>query len=167
MRKESSSAFTLIELLVVIAIIGLLSTISIVALNQARSKARDARRVADAKQLVNAINMYYDQYGEYPPVIDNDGTGYDQSSDNVFMHNLVTAGLLSADMKDAWNNKTFFYYYWFSSDYAGGYTTTYCGAAGKYILRIALENNTPLVGFAVNCVSQSPDSGYLRCICFY
>ena len=38
--------FTLVELLVVIAIIALLSTLSVVALNSARVKSRDARRLS-------------------------------------------------------------------------------------------------------------------------
>jgi prepilin-type N-terminal cleavage/methylation domain len=58
--------FTLIELLVVVAIIGLLSTLSIVALNTARAKARDARRVSDVKQIQTALELYYNDNGEYP-----------------------------------------------------------------------------------------------------
>ena len=58
--------FTLIELLVVVAIIGLLSTLSIVALNTARAKARDARRVSDVKQIQTALELYYNDKGDYP-----------------------------------------------------------------------------------------------------
>lgn len=53
-------AFTLIELLVVIAIIGLLSTIVLSSLNAARIKSRDARRIADMKQLQLALAVYAD-----------------------------------------------------------------------------------------------------------
>lgn len=66
MRKEKSG-FTLIELLVVIAIIGLLSTLSILALNQARARARDAKRVSDVRQIQTAVEMYYNAAGHYPP----------------------------------------------------------------------------------------------------
>jgi len=59
-------AFTLVELLVVIAIIGILSTLSVVALNSARAKARDARRLSDIKQIRTALDMYYDSAGTYP-----------------------------------------------------------------------------------------------------
>jgi len=59
-------AFTLVELLVVIAIIGILSTLSVVALNSARAKARDARRLSDIKQIRTALDMYYDSAGIYP-----------------------------------------------------------------------------------------------------
>jgi len=64
--KKYKSGFTLIELLVVIAIIGLLSTLSILALNTARARARDAKRVADVKQIQTALEMYYNDAGTYP-----------------------------------------------------------------------------------------------------
>lgn len=60
--------FTLIELLVVIAVIGLLASVVMVALNTARGKARDARRAADMKQIVNALSLYYSTNGVYPPI---------------------------------------------------------------------------------------------------
>ena len=60
--------FTLIELLVVIAIIALLSTLSVVALNSARVKSRDARRLSDIKQIRTALEMYFDQNMAYPAV---------------------------------------------------------------------------------------------------
>ena len=74
--KNNKQGFTLIELLVVIAIIGLLSTLSIVALNSARARSRDARRVSDIKQIQTALEMYYNVADEYPTI----GTGPNQLS---------------------------------------------------------------------------------------
>ncbi len=64
--KKTKKGFTLIELLVVIAIIGLLSTLAIVALNSARQKSRDAKRVADVKQIQTALELYYNDNFGYP-----------------------------------------------------------------------------------------------------
>src|SRR5574344_1894140 len=61
--------FTLIELLVVIAIIGILATLAIVSLTTARSSSRDAKRIADLKQLQTALEVYYNDYGSYPLVL--------------------------------------------------------------------------------------------------
>ena len=68
-RKSSlSSGFTLVELLVVIAIIGVLSTLLLLQLGTARSKARDAKRIADVNQIRSGAELYFDDNGQYPDV---------------------------------------------------------------------------------------------------
>ncbi len=66
---QGRGGFTLIELLVVIAIIGILSTLAIVALGSARQKSRDAKRLADLKQVANALELYYSDNNQYPTAI--------------------------------------------------------------------------------------------------
>ncbi len=66
-RKTSSNkGFTLIELLVVIAIIGLLASIVLVSLGNARKKGRNAKRAADLKQVQTALELYYNDNNAYP-----------------------------------------------------------------------------------------------------
>lgn len=60
--------FTLIELLVVIAIIGILSGVVLASLNTARLKARDAQRISDTRQIMLALEFFFDDQatGAYP-----------------------------------------------------------------------------------------------------
>lgn len=60
------SGFTLIELLVVIAIIGLLATLSVLAFQSSRARARDSRRLADIKQFQSALALYEHDAKKYP-----------------------------------------------------------------------------------------------------
>lgn len=80
---SSSKGFTLIELLVVIAIIGILSSVVLASLNSARKKGRDARRIADLKQLQLALELYYDA---------NSTSGYPAA---LTVASLVTPGYIS------------------------------------------------------------------------
>ena len=58
--------FTLIELLTIISIVGLISTLMVVALNGARMKARDAKRIHDTKQIRTMAELYLDDHSFYP-----------------------------------------------------------------------------------------------------
>ena len=62
-NRNNKKGFTIIELLVVISIIGLLSTISVVSLNGARIKSRDAKRVSDIKQIKTGLDLYFNDNG--------------------------------------------------------------------------------------------------------
>jgi len=68
---KKNKAFTLIELLVVIAIIGILSAITVIVLQNARAKSRDAKRIADVKQIQTALELYFNDNGSYPASVTN------------------------------------------------------------------------------------------------
>ena len=70
-----SRGFTLVELLVVIAIIGVLATMLLLQLGVARQRARDAKRIADVNQARTAIELYFDDNGQYPQVATYAGLG--------------------------------------------------------------------------------------------
>lgn len=96
--------FTLIELLVVISIIALLSTLGAVSLNSARQRSRDARRVADMKNLQTALELYYDINNRYPIEVAavNLGTTGNQAlcsaSSDAFVANTAACTTLSGNV---------------------------------------------------------------------
>ncbi|MBI5457801.1 type II secretion system protein [Candidatus Kaiserbacteria bacterium] len=96
MKTSYKKGFTLIELLVVIAIIGILSSIVLASLNSARQKGRDARRVADIKQIQLALELYYDAHSVYP-------------TQALYATNLVSEGFISTLPKDPSSNLSYAY----------------------------------------------------------
>lgn len=101
--KKGHRGFTLIELLVVIAIIGVLASIVLASLNTARRKSRDARRIADVKQIQLALELYFDAQStpaypgtlaplapDYIPTVPTDPLGvaysYADCTDNTRYH---------------------------------------------------------------------------------
>lgn len=65
-RKKLSLGFTLVELIIVMAILGIMATL--VAGNYLTSarRSRDARRKSDLSMISKALEMYYNDYGQYP-----------------------------------------------------------------------------------------------------
>ena len=86
----NKGAFTLIELLVVIAIVGLLSTLAVVAMTGMRMKSRNAKRGADADQIIKAFQMYYQDYNKC-----NGGLNYSSAM------NITTCSIRLEKMFDA------------------------------------------------------------------
>jgi prepilin-type N-terminal cleavage/methylation domain-containing protein len=130
--KENFKGFTLIELLVVIAIIGLLSSMSVYAINVARMKARDTRRMTDLKQIQSAVELYYDDHGTYPAYIaftDNTHCGV---GGNWCVFESVLAPYLKDLPRDPLGLQTGYRYY-YDSDSGDNYQT--------YGMMIRFENS--------------------------
>lgn len=67
------NGFTLIEILIVIAILGIIGTVMIGLLNpidQIR-KSNDAKRKVALEQIQRALELYYQDRGQYPPSSSN------------------------------------------------------------------------------------------------
>ena len=65
-HHKTGAGFTLIELLVVISIIGILATLVMANLNSARSRARDAERKSDMRNISTALRLYYNDKSTFP-----------------------------------------------------------------------------------------------------
>lgn len=135
--------FTLIELLVVISIISVLTSIILISMNTARSKANDAKRVSDMQQIKNAVELYFDTNGYYPLC------GVSVSCSSVgfpYVHistlNVVSAGFISKINNDPINIAGKYGYY-----YVRGYKKTssstyiYTNSTTDYIIATRLENS--------------------------
>ena len=66
MNILSKRGFTLIELLVVISIIGVLSSVVLASVTQAREKAQNAARLESTRQIDLAIQLYESTNGHAP-----------------------------------------------------------------------------------------------------
>jgi prepilin-type N-terminal cleavage/methylation domain-containing protein len=97
--------FTLVELLMVIAIIGLLSTIAVVSFNNAKARARDAKRMGDLTALRKAIDIYIQDHNNQIPEM--------QSGNWV---NFIGLLPLSGVPRDPINNTQHRYLYCFNLD---------------------------------------------------
>jgi len=136
--RNKNKGFTLIELLVVIAIIGLLASVVLLALNTARGKARDAKRVADMRQMNTAMEMYFNDNNAYPTMASGAlcATSGGCTVGNVIATSLTPKYIATIPMEQtpadgtctypaAAANGTNYYYYIYGSTNAN-YTITFC-----------------------------------------
>ncbi len=98
-----STGFTLIELLVVIAIIGVLSSVILVALQNARLKGQDSKVRSQLLEVRKAAAQYYSVNGHYGSAVDDGsvtnvttiGSGCTASS--MFVNSLLSNILLKTN----------------------------------------------------------------------
>lgn len=64
--RSSSQGFTLVELIIVMAIMAILTSVIWPALNDARDKGFDAKRIAEADGVVKALEQHILEYRVYP-----------------------------------------------------------------------------------------------------
>lgn len=65
-RKDAEAGFTLIELLIVIVVLGILMSMAVPALSGVKNKAETAVAKADLHNIMQSLEMYYLDEGEYP-----------------------------------------------------------------------------------------------------
>lgn len=154
----NKKGITLIEGLVVLAIIGLLGVLAAVALDSARERSRDAKRLADVTRISAALELYFNDHNSYPASAELSALGLaatrclsgdgfvaacDPASQSVYMEPVPTTP--DAGLKE--------------QVACGGVENAYCyvGTSEAYRLQFELENNNPEAGLAagVNCASET------------
>jgi prepilin-type N-terminal cleavage/methylation domain-containing protein len=63
---QNQKGFTLLEFLIVVALIGILATLTVLALRGARSETRDADRITTASQIRTSLELGFAELANYP-----------------------------------------------------------------------------------------------------
>ena len=138
MKLKNKKAFTRVELLVVIAIIAILATLAIVALQQARKSARDAKRIADIRQMQTALELYFNDWGQYP-----DSLGTSIASGSYIYMNQVPTAPTPADNNCENASNTYTYATTSSGGYVNSYSISFCLGGQVGSLPLGGQTATP------------------------
>ena len=88
-RPRGTAGFTLLDMLVVIAIVTILVSLLIVTLGKAQMRAQRTVAVSMIAQVRQALELYADDWGTYPP--DDYGTVGDFSSSVLMVQALLSS----------------------------------------------------------------------------
>ena len=121
---KRTKGFTLIELLVVIAIIGILSSVVLASLNNARGKGADAAIKSNLSNIRAQAEIYYDTNGNYGTAVSNNCAS---GAGTLFNNPQVLAQVTAAD------------------NASGGSPTCYsvAGAAPGWAVSVPLVSGSP------------------------
>lgn len=71
-KFQNRKGFTLLEFLIVVALIGILATLTVLAMQNARRETRDAERISTASQLRTSLALGFTELANYPKQEDGD-----------------------------------------------------------------------------------------------
>ena len=145
--REHSRGFTLIELLAVIAIIGILSSTVLASISAARQKSRDAKRIAEVRQIGRAMELYYDTHQSYPSTTP---AGY--SGTDAGVQFLVTVGFFPEQPIPPLGLDTAYHYHGLYTDTSG--VTHECDGSAPA--------GTACDGFALGITLERSENSVLR-----
>ena len=166
MRKHIKG-FTLVELMIVVAVLIILMAIVSLAYNGIQGRSRDARRKSDVASLVKALELYYDDNGQYPVAASTDSpigpTWYSTAgATNWNAFQTLMGGAIDVLPTDPKNTNasllsTSSYGYAYSSDY-------YCGKApGQWYIILYRLEATPKEKQAIgDCTTNPLGDGYFN-----
>lgn len=158
MNTEKQKGLSLIEGLVIVGIIGLLGTLAAIALDSARERARDAKRLADVVRTQAALELYFNDKNSYPVVSESSALGQtatrclsssgfearcDAASETVYMD--PVPGTPEDGLQELVS----------CTDIASAYC--YRGDEDTYRIEFELENENPEAGLVsgVNCATET------------
>lgn len=121
-RRTKQSGFTIIELLVIIVVVGILAGIGIFAYIDSQQRGRDTKRVANAESIIQAIELYTRDKGEFPEPVES-AENWEQSSEQQenFLKVLYDEGYLSGEpLLDPRNTYEFQYKYYVYDEGSNG-----------------------------------------------
>ena len=125
-RDHGEGGFTIVELLVVVVIIGIVASITLVALMNALDKARQRATMADMRTISKAIETY---------MVDNNLPPSDAGGVEALVTALTPYHSTVLPTRDHWRN-----IYQFTSDTDGNYTIESLGKDGVDGADIALSS---------------------------
>ena len=150
-NKINKKAFTLVELLVVIAVIAIIATLAVIALQQARSRARDSKRIADVKQVQTALELFFNEQGRYPTVDEWNSGSLITSTSQILMQDIPVAPYPADGSCDSTTNN---FYYQPNGDYSN-YSISFCLGNDISGLSDGLKCMTPGGILEEDCLPES------------
>lgn len=139
-NNKIQKGFTLIELLVVMSIVSLVSSVIFASFNSARAKGRDSKRISELRQIKTALEIYYNDKGQYPNSL---AAVASSGAYNSGWSTLLSSSYMTSMPNDPINT-TAQYGYYYAPQYkqTGNCIFVSTGLATTYVLATRLENTS-------------------------